>query len=152
MLLLANISSASKLESGYCLGYSEVIGVEGKQVTDDVVHAVQFADMIRNHPEFDFNFNILSKFEYDTAVDMHDKTTEWVHSASISIYLKNWANFVVEKNNLDEDIEGLKLTDFAADVHGDTDVKDEAFSPLHAPKGLTATEVHFDKLDTITAI
>ena len=89
---------------------------------------------------------------------MHDKLTEWVHSASLSIYLRNWANFVVEKNDLDEDIEGLKLTDFAADVHGNIDAKDnspfqdEAFNPHEASKGLTATEVHFDKLGTLTAI
>lgn len=153
ILLLAS-SSAAVLQSEYCLGYSQVIGVEGKQVTDDVIHAVQFKDMIEKHPDFNFSFNILSKFEYDTAVDMHDKTTEWVHSAALSIYLKNWADFVVEKNKLGEDLEKLRLTDFAADVHGDIDVSDEVLSssPLGAPKGFTATQVHFDKMDTITAI
>ena len=39
ILLLAS-SSVAELQSEYCLGYSQVIGVEGKQVTDDVVHAV----------------------------------------------------------------------------------------------------------------
>ena len=39
-------------------------------------------------------------------------------------------------------------------MHGDIDVSDDAFdeNPLGAPRGFTATQVHFDKMDTITAI
>ena len=48
---------------------------------------------------------------------------------------------MVEKNRLGEDIAKLRLTDFAADMHGDIDVSDEVFdnNALGAPKGFTAT-------------
>ena len=84
-------------EASFCLGYSKVVGDEGKQVTDDAIHAVQFKQMIETHADFDFNFELLRKFEYETAVDMHDKTTEWVHSAALGIQLGNWADFIVYK-------------------------------------------------------
>ena len=40
----------------------------------------------------------MSDFEYETAVDMHDKLTEWVYSAAIGIELENWADFIVYKS------------------------------------------------------
>lgn len=51
----------------FCLGYSRVFGTEGKQVSDDVTQALTFLDMIQSEPDFDFKFNLVSNFEYDSA-------------------------------------------------------------------------------------
>ena len=127
-------------------------GAEGKQVTDDAVHAVQFLEMMEGHGDFGFKFEVLRKFEYETAVDMHDKTTEWVHSAALSLYMSNWAEFIVYKAGLGEDIASLALSDFAGDVHGYKDEHADDFEPMSLAEGLVPSQVHFDKLGTLTAI
>ena len=109
--------------------------------------------MVENHPDFDFKFEVLRKFEYETAVDMHDKTTEWVHSAALGIYMRNWAEFIVYKASaMGEDVSSLKLSDFAGKVHGYADEHWEDLEPMGVQQGLTASQVHFDKLGTLTAI
>ena len=61
-------------------------------------------EMLEEHPDFDFRFNLLSDFEYDTAVDVNDKLTEWVYYAALSVQLENWAEFIVYKSQQGEDI------------------------------------------------
>ena len=39
-ILSRNFAKASQENEKYCLGYSKVSGAEGKQVTDDALHAV----------------------------------------------------------------------------------------------------------------
>ena len=108
--------------------------------------------MIQTHENFDFKFEVLRKFEYETAVDMHDKTTEWVHSAALSLYMRNWADFIVYKAGLGEGISEVQLTDFAGGVHGYKDEHAGDLEPMMLARGLTASQVHFDKLGTLTAI
>ena len=65
--------------------------------------------------------------------------------------LENWAEFIVYKSQQGEDITKLKPTDFAPVIHGDADVYHEFLDKLSL-NGMTATEVHFDDLDVVTAI
>ena len=44
--LLSLKPALGQLLDDYCLGYSQVFGEEGKQVMDDAIHAILFAEMM----------------------------------------------------------------------------------------------------------
>ena len=53
--------------------------------------------MIEENHDFAFKFDIMSDFEYETAVNVKGNQTEWVYSAALKVYLGNWADFIVHR-------------------------------------------------------
>ena len=72
--LLTELIAGHLLETP-CIGYTDTIGRESAQVTDDIVSALRFQKLIEDNPGFDFDLALLSNVKYVTPIGVPDNHT-----------------------------------------------------------------------------